>query len=127
MGNITENTYKVFIKDEHHKYHEPITLYPGCTQFMFCRTEKISMISFQPCKPAGKMFQIHKPLSEMNRADCYDESALESNFHFYLLPDHSIKSFPAASQQDLEIVEQVKNHTFVAPSRPFTTPFAKKS
>lgn len=128
VGNMTETTYKVFLKDGNHKYHEPVVLAPGCTQYMFCRTNTISLISFQPCKPTGKMFQIDKPISEMMRVDCYDQDALEQNFHFYLLPNNTIKSFPASSPQDLEILEQVKNHTFTPPSRPFTPlPFGKNS
>ena len=94
---------------------------------MFCRTTDISLISFQPCQSIGKSFRIEKPISEMIRVDCYDQNSLENNFHFYIFPDHSIRSFPAASPQDLEIIKEVENHTFVAPSRPFTTPFTKNS
>ena len=123
VGNMTTNTYKVFIKDGDHKYHEPVLLSPGSTQYMFCRTESIALISFQPSQPIGHQFQIHKPISEMMRVDCNDKNSLANNFHFYLFPDNTIKSFPAASPQDLEIIAQVKNHTFVPPSKPFTSPF----
>jgi len=126
VANTTDKTYKVFIKDGNSKYHEPIVLYPGGSQYMFCRTKDISSISFQPAPAAGKAFQIDKPLSEMMRVDCYDRNSLKDNFHFYLMPNNTIKSFPASSPQDLEIIEQVKNHTFFPPSRPFTTPFTKK-
>lgn len=123
VGNMTQNAYKVSIKDGNHKYHEAVILNPGCTQYMFCRTPDISLISFQPCKPTGHQFQIDKPLSEIMRVDCIDTRALTNNFHFYLFPNHEIRSFPASSEQDLEIIKEVQNHTFTPPSRPFTSPF----
>ncbi len=126
VGNITPNTYLVYIKDAHGNYHEPALLPPGCTQYMFCRTKKISLISFQPHKPVGKQFQIDRPISEMTRVDCYDEQTLADHFHFYLLPNYTISSFEAASQKDLEIINQVRTHTFIAPSGAFTSPFKQK-
>lgn len=127
IGNMTQNTYQISIKDAHGKLHEPAILPPGCTQYMYSRTEKISSISFQPCKPIGKQFQIHKPISEMLRIDCNDHTSLAHNFHFYLFPDNTIRGFPAASPKDLEIIQQVNDHTFVVPSEAFTSPFEKKS
>ena|GEM_PF-4540235 len=110
VGNVTENTYKVTVFDAHSKSHETALLPPGATQYMFCRTERISQLSFEPQHPIGQTFAVYKPLSEMYIVKFTDHGALRDNFHFYLFPDHTVKSFPAVSTKDKEIIAQAKKH-----------------